>query len=273
MTLLSYRAVLDNSILPALGSKEVQAITLADVEDLQEAMRAERKLSSSTINRVVCVLSQILDYGLKHGAVTSNVCEQVEAEPAEDTDVRPLTPDEIKRVIACARKHYQPLFTLLAYTGMRHGEAFALKWSDINFERREITINKSRVRAITDTPKTKAGRRIIEMLPPVIDALLPLRGNLNDFVFTTESGAPHNRPIDRPWHTALRNAGLDPRPAYVLRHSFATMLIQAGTDILTVSNFLGHADASITLKRYGRYITKTVDQTKLQHALGEPQYA
>ncbi len=162
------------------------------------------------------------------------------------------------------------LFDLLVNTGLRRGEALALKWSDVDFTKSLIRVRGTLARVdgdlVVTKPKTEKSRRVIHMSPAPERVFRAVKrrqmedrlraGSIwatTDFVFTTETGEPCDpRNALRAFKAAASNAGL-PRGLglHTLRHSAATVMLENGVPLKVVSEILGHFSVSITGDIYG----------------------
>jgi integrase len=142
-------------------------------------------------------------------------------------------------------------------TGIRPGEIVALKWSDIDFDNRTITINKTTVSGTVGNVKTPSSIRKVDMLPQAYNSLqkqLLLTQNYYT-VFINQSKEPFfsHDIIAKLFKELLTKSNIKHRPLYNLRHTFTTQMISKGIDITWVSKMLGHKDVSITLKKYTKF--------------------
>ena len=154
--------------------------------------------------------------------------------------------------------------SLLA-TGARKGEALALKWEDIDFDRSCITIRRSLTQRRVSTPKS--GRaRMVSMAPSLASVLFDLLAErrregmrqgwpeIPEWVFCSEAGtALDERNVGRMWDRIRRRAqkfGVRPLRLHAARHTFATLALQAGKSVRWVADQLGHADPALTLRVY-----------------------
>lgn len=162
------------------------------------------------------------------------------------------------KVLAVLPPQWRTLFLCLAWTGSRPAEMLALRWQDVDFDKKEITISKGCVRGAEHAPKTKSSNRTIPMLSIVAQALAVHRNvvcaSLMGYVFVTKKGQPINKHLDRQWRVALRKAGITHRPSYQLRHTFALLCLQNGAEPGWVSKVLGHATLQTTYRHYARFI-------------------
>lgn len=202
--------------------------------------------------------------------LSANPFRKLKPTRVEKRENKPLSLEQIKSVISCTRAQFQPILSFLAYTGCRSCEAYALKWKPVDFDKNEILIDAGRVFGIEGTPKTKAGRRVITMLPPVVAALKSLRGtasvvDMGRHVFLTQHGHPFNdnKPLNRAWTKALKKAGITHRRLYELRHSFASNMLVAGLPVAFISKMIGHANPATTYS----YYAADVEAMRPQYAL------
>lgn len=208
------------------------------------------------------------------------------------SEIRFFTEEELKNILEVANAKYPsgtPIYRLgciiqfLAYTGMRIGEALALTWNDIDFDSNKIYINKnlvtiidressnSRKMVVQNTLKTSSSNRVIPMSRNAKTALKSLKSanSQNELVFRTSNGTALDiRNLDRMFHKIQERAGIKEHGTlHSLRHTFATRLIEVGTDIKVVSKLLGHSDINITYNTYVHIIenqqVKAVDNIDL----------
>ena len=159
------------------------------------------------------------------------------------------------------------MYIFALFTGLRRGEVLALTWDDIDFENAVIYVNKALVRVRNydgrkektrleiGEPKTESGKRVI----PMIDTLIPIlkeqkkRAGKTDsnLVFPSESGGyidPGN--YNRKFYKIIEAAGIPKANPHSLRHSFATRALEAGVDLKTTQELLGHSSIDITANLY-----------------------
>lgn len=151
------------------------------------------------------------------------------------------------------------------FTGMRAGELSALKFSNVDFDRRIIKVVETRVEGEEGRPKTNSSYRDIEMLPMVYDALKKqeLKTRLrSNYVFLN----PENKPIEiatllkNAWSKGLKNAGIEYRPIIQTRHTFATMMVSAGENLGWVQKMMGHSSLKMITDKYFSYIPDMTHQ-------------
>lgn len=173
----------------------------------------------------------------------------------------------------------------LGYCGLRWGEAVALKVADVDLERRRIAVHRSAVEVHGEmhlsTPKTNAGTRLVPLPAIVVEALRPeLEGRRrNDLVFPSTTGDYMRRVRASAgskswWKTALKTAGVELMVLHDLRHTAASIAVNAGGNVKSVQRMLGHASAAMTLDRYADLfddgLDRLLDQIDRVHGTGDP---
>lgn len=251
-----YKSIMNCHLLPRFGNQPIRTISLADVEDFTDSLNCSPK----RINNILIPMRSVFEMALKRGVIDNNIMNDVERLSGEDTDPFPLSHDEVQLFLEFVNPYFVPFFTVAFYTGMRFGEMAALKWNNVWFHKSLIRIRETRVYGEEGRPKTKKSVREIDILPPVIESLEYLyekRGN-DAYVFRDEQGrllgTDHMREVI--WRLALKKAELDYRPMIQTRHTFATMMIDAGENLGWVQNMLGHATLQMIFKHYHAWIKK-----------------
>lgn len=266
-TLRQYNELLNGYLLPQFADVPISAITEQQVAQLQ--VRLANRLSACRTNSAINLLRAILKVCVRRKLIEENPAAGVDRLREAQTNIDPLTVEELGLALSKVGDHYRPLFTCLAWTGARPCELLALRWNDVDFARKEIRINKARVRGAEGLPKTSSSERVIPMLPPVIEALQALKGarnvvalNGNDHVFLRKDGKAFDKGLDTHWATALQRAGLRHRPSYQLRHTFASICFEQGVSAAWVSKVLGHTTLQTTFRHYARFIKDPMKQNE-----------
>lgn len=243
-----------------------------------------RALSDATVQRVFRVLSVVLDGAVRDGNLAANPARKVEQPTAQRHEARVLTSAEVRAILDAAqaidaepgwRSHNYPMFVLIAATGLRKGEALALRWDDVDFEAGTVAVRGtlSRVdgKLIVTTPKTKSSRRVLPIPDGVVRVLRAHRAaQLEDrmraanvwqntgHVFATATGAPIDpRNALRSIQAAARRAGVEDVDVHALRHSAATVMLEGGVHLKAVSELLGHAGTQVTADIYAHLTAPT----------------
>jgi integrase len=243
-------------IIPAFGDKELRQITTAGVRDWQTGLLAEG-LSPATVRTYRQILGQVLRQAVADGWISTNPVEGVRAPTVRPRRQLFLTADELKR-LADAAADYGPLVWFLGWSGLRFGEAAALRVGNIGIGRRRVRVEESVTevggRLEFGSTKTHESRTVIvpgfviEWLAPLIDGKDP-----RDLVFTAPQGGPlrlrnFRRRVFTPAAVEIGKPDLLPHD---LRDTAASLAISSGASIKAVQRMLGHASAAMTLDVYG----------------------
>jgi len=269
-TLDSYQNTIKGHVLPVLGGIPLQKLQAADVDRLIASLK-DKGLSTTTCLRVFRILSKALKDAMKRGLVFRNVCQAVEPPHPGRYEVEAPEMDTTLRVLALAKgSPYHSLFTLLAYTGLRRGEALALRWANVDMERGVASIVESLQRLPSkglevQPTKSAAGRRGIALDPGTVNLLrehqgrqllikTALEGGYQDrgLVFTSPLGGYLDpQLVTKAWERLRDRAGYPHLRLHDLRHGHAAGLIKAGVHPKVVQDRLGHANAAFTMQVYG----------------------
>jgi integrase len=294
-TLDGYRELIDCYLVPAFGAgRKVEALTRFDVEQFRNAMakgappavvaardqrlhalqmldRAAKlrplRPGPRTTNKCLTLLVGVLGYAVEHGFASRNVAENMDKLPAAEGEGQVfeqnvLTPAELRRLIDATVDPWGMPIMFAAFTGARQAEVLGLKWGDIDWTRRTAEIRRQWRRGAFYEPKTRFSKRTVELPDELVSALKRWRLRCpkgeHELAFPDPQGRPiHSSDLLRTGlHSALRRAGLRQVRFHDLRHSFASNLLAAGVDVVTVSKALGHANPHITFTVYAHSIPK-----------------
>jgi integrase len=229
-----------------------------------------RALADSTIRSVYAVLRMGLDGAVRDGLLARNPATPVQRPGVARKEAAHLDPQRVTQLLAAAESsRYHTALVLIATTGLRRGEALALRWSDVDLDagvlRVRETVQRIDGKLSTGEVKTDRSRRTIPLSPSMVALLRRHRVTQleermraanqwaeTDLVFTTELGrVVEPRNLLRVVETAAKRIGLDGVGAHTLRHSAATAWLEAGVHIKQVSDLLGHSSVAITGDVYG----------------------
>jgi integrase len=268
-TYVKYRK-LAKYIVDELGEVWLQKLTPEQVQQFYAKKRKDG-LSSKTVHEIHGLLHLALKHALRWSYVSRNVCDLLDSPRVVSRKGTPLTVEQAKALVESLKGHRLELVVMTAIvTGMRRGEILALRWADVDFERRVLvvlhTVDYIYPFGYVETdPKTKTGKRLID-LPEFYIALLKKhkvkqerqrrkigeKWENRDLVFADMTGgfmSPSH--LDDDFGKLVKDAGLPHLPFHDLRHSAATILISMGIHPKVIQELLGHSDISITLGIYG----------------------
>ena len=234
---------------------------------------SRKKVGRRTVNKILTLMSSLLDFACKRGWADHNAAEHVEhirdsaSVEGRALDDAVLSPVEIRRLLeATPEGVYRLLVETAILTGARLSELLALRWSDTDLQRKQIYIRRAwRERQYT-LPKTRTSTRRIDLPERLVQELRLWRlrcpktadGTL-DLVFANRKGRPLS-PTNfstRTFRPALRRAGITRRIRFHdLRHTHASLQLAQGVDVVRVSRALGHANVSTTLNIYAHALPR-----------------
>jgi len=201
-----------------------------------EKYKSERKneVKPSTVNRELDTLRNMLNKAVDWNMIESSPYKGIRHFRVNNTNLRIISEDEFNKLYQVSSSELKPILLCAISTGMRLGELLSLKWNDTNLNDGYILVRDS---------KNYESRTI-----PVNPTLLKVLSNLekssqSEYVFEGR------RTIKRAWTNALRKSGISHCRFHDLRHTFASRLVMAGVDLVTVAELMGHKDITMT-KRY-----------------------
>lgn len=255
-TATNTEALLRSRVLPEFGTTQLKRITTADVRKWLTAM-TEEGLSPSTVYTYRRILSQVLDQAVDDGLIVSNPAKKAKAPSVRPRRQLFLSAEELRN-LADECGHYGPLVWFLGWSGLRFGEAAALRIGRVDPARRRVRVEEAATevagRLVFGAPKTHEARTVI--VPRyVIDAIEPLLDDkaTDDLVFTAPRGGPVrlNNFRRRIFAPAAGRIGKPDLVPHDLRDTAASLAISSGASIKAVQRMLGHASAKMTLDVYG----------------------
>jgi len=243
-------------IRPALGKAKVLNLDPLQVQSLYRS-KLDEGLSAATVVKIHSTLSKSLKQAVRWRLIPVNVCDSITLPRVTRTEIDPLDIGQMHALLKAAEgKDHYALWVLLITTGLRIGEALALRWSDLDLKAQTLSVNRTVSRGVVSQPKTASSRRSIRLSKLAVSALRQ-QPRKAKFVFCTSNGKPLNvsNLRNRSWRTLLASAGLSPRlRLHDIRHSAATLLLSRSVPVKVVSEMLGHADVRITLSTYAHVL-------------------
>ena len=261
-TYQKYRQILERHLLPRLGRLRLNDIDKETVQWLIEDLEAQG-MAEATVRGIYMVLKKALTKAQSERAMVGNPCDEIAIRRSQAAEQRVLTSREQRLLRHNAGTEGLPVLLGL-YTGMRLGEVCGLKWEDIDWENRTITVRRTaqriarqgsgaRTMLITGAPKTLTSFRTLpvpDFILSLLKQLMRVTGARGGYVFGTATRPAEPRTIQRQSDRVMKRMGIVGAHFHTLRHTFATRMLEMGVDVKTVSQLLGHSSAKMTLDIY-----------------------
>lgn len=292
-TKMSHQTILKNHIVPEFGLCLLSEVTYRDVKAW--ILVKAKKYSKNTCRLMIATGRSMFQEAVREGLVAANPFTGLSRfyRKSKTKEIERFTREDWAKVQAKIGEKYAEYLTLVKFmagTGVRIGEALALKAGDIDWTKNEIHIRRNLpVHRKIETPKTTAGRRILEVSPALIldlkehlaerrKLVFAKKADKCDWVFPTPAGEPidYSR-FHKKWDLAQTDAKVYHRRPHDLRHSWASWQLMDGKSLLWVSQQLGHSSPQVTLSIYARWIpgnnpTPSEDEAEVNEtSAGEPK--
>ncbi len=269
--------------IPGLGEIPLQELSQGQLQSFfAEMKRSGRKIltdrcgtemSAKSVRSCYAVCKMALDRAVQDGLIRKNPAIGCKLPPSKEQEMKILSEDELQRFLMQANEEgLYELFLLECTSGMRRGELLALQWGDLDFNTGELHIDRQvypvHGKLIIGEPKTKAGKRSIVLPMDMVDLLREYRkGVFSQWMFPSRTKP--EQPIDpdhirKRLHRILEQSGCKDVRFHDLRHTFATMSLEHGMDIKTLSAVIGHASAATTLNTYTHVTSEMQAQAALR---------
>ena len=267
-TYTRYEDITNHHLIPKLGDYEIEELTPILVQRfITELMqhgnlKTGKGLSANSVNSIITVIQGSLSTAHRFGVVSVYEMDKVKRPKIQEKPIEAFTPNEQKQieqaVLGDKREKMKGIIICL-YTGLRIGELLALEWTDIDFIKAEMSITKTchdgkdkygRFSRIIEFPKTANSKRTIAIPKQLMPILREMRKKSKSPLVITGEKPLFVRSYQRSFELLLQKLGIPRHGFHTLRHTFATRAIECGMDVKTLSETLGHKNASITLNRY-----------------------
>jgi integrase len=273
-TYRGYQRNVHRHVLPALGRIGLRRLRHHHIEALYDQLLTpsiERPaLAPKAIYEVHLVIRGALDEAVRRGLVTRNVAliaRSPRLKAIQNTEAQSWTAEQLQQFLRAAAGHRLfPLLWLAAMTGMRRNEVLGLKWDDIDFKKKTISLNRGLVAVGYELHqtrgKTPTARRPIDLDATTLAVLAGWKAHQTaefaavgiydtGWVFTDGDGQPlHPHALSQAFERIARRAGVPVIPLHDLRHTHGTLLIKEGVPVKVVSERLGHANIAFTIQTY-----------------------
>jgi integrase len=240
--------------------------------DLNEQDLRQRRIRDEVSPRVRqlthAVLRRSLKQALKWGMIQRNPCDAVDAPRVPKREIAALDSDQVSKFLKAAKSdRLCALYVLAVATGLRQGELFALRWSDVDLKRKVVSVRYTLVETPSERflaePKSTKSRRQVDLPQFAVDSLLDHRKRMLaegfaavEWVFCDTHGGQLRRSnvIRNSFKPILKKAKLSGMRFHDLRHTSATLLLSQGVHPKIVQERLGHSQISLTLDTYSHVL-------------------
>ena len=272
----SYASLMKNHILPNIGGTVLSRLTSLDIQRMYNNVKESGRvrvtedtshlsLSNQTVRNIHTLLRQCLDQAVKERRLPYNPIDGCKPPPKVKSEIKVMPPEKIGLYLKAAdERGVLPMFFLELSSGLRRGELLALLWSDLDMKNLTISVTKQvagrKGALVVSTPKTKNSTRTVAISRQVAELLAAEHAKHPDNPYMFPSPVTGNMyypdSVGRMHKRLLKKAGIEKIRFHDLRHTFATLALQNGVDIKTLSSILGHYSAGFTLDTYGHVTQK-----------------
>ena len=285
----TYRGYIDNHIKPNIGKIPLEKLTSLELQKLYKKLlekgrvdRIESKhqakgLSPKTVRNIHQIIASAMKLAKEQKIIASDPTESCTLPKLEHREMKTLSVEQLASFLREAKESgvFEMYYVEMA-TGLRRGELLGLKWEDIDLEQGDLRVKRQIARIngeVIEAPlKTKNAYRTLPLAEDTIVVLKQQRKKVGSspWVFPSPTGGPISPDsVLHMLHRVLKRAGLPRIRFHDLRHTFATLALQNGVDVKTVSGMLGHYSAGFTLDTYTHVTTSAQRQAAeaMEHVL------
>jgi integrase len=281
--------VTESTLINRIGNLSLKQIDDNLIQTMVINKMKEEGYAHATIKKTYSTLGQALKYAAARGKIDKNPMNDVflpNRSLFENKKIRFLSDEERNRLVTTCYMTFQnggriykfgTFYVFLLYTGLRLGEALALKWSDIDLEKRTVNVSRTIVyvrdrskndgsKILLDQTSTKNGMsRVVYLSDMAIEALYDLKKQMgydpNGYIMQTKNKTIlYPADVYKIFQRILKRANIEQCGIHALRHSFVSLMINNGIPITMVSQMAGHANIGITMKIY----THLLEETQLE---------
>ncbi|MGF1473075.1 MAG: tyrosine-type recombinase/integrase [Rubrobacteraceae bacterium] len=267
----SYSRTVNNYLIPGVGKVKLKNLKPMHLRKLyRETLESGR--STRTVQYMHTLIKKALKDAIRAELIPHNPAEAVDPPKLEREEMRPLSAEEVRKLLSAARKaddRLAAVWAVAVHTGMRPGEMLALTWADVDLDAKTVQVKRALSGGVVTEPKTKRSRRRIGLSTGAVDALRAHRKRQleermkraglwedRNLVFPSTVGTHMSqRNLTRAFKVAAERAGLpETVRLYDLRHTCATLLLSRNVHPKYVQELLGHASIALTLDTYSHVI-------------------
>ena len=255
-TYLKYESMVRNHLTAGIGQLPARAVTGSMIDQLaDEKLHGHSPLSPKSINDLLVILGMAFTYAHEEYGIPKPTIRRVKEDPREMRVLSRQEQQVLEAYLLQDMDHYKLGVLLALYSGLRIGELCALQWEDIRDGNIFVSKSLHRIRkgdvtrVEVSSTKTVSSNRVIP-LPSFLISILEERRSSGPVLQTLGGKAVEPRLMQHHFSRHIAACRLEKTNFHALRHTFATRCIEAGFDIKTLSEILGHTDVKTTLNRY-----------------------
>jgi integrase len=260
------------------GDLPVQRLTKAHIDALvtdlvaggtvTAAGRKRRPWSAESVNKVIATIDQVLADAERQGHVARNVAANIDRVAVPHKGINTYTETEVRDLLAAIADERLGHAWELALSGLRRGEIAGLRWSDVDLGGKTLSIMNNRVsaggRTVENDPKSATSRRTLPLPDRLVSVLKAAKARQSAerlalgagygsgaYVVSNEIGNPYSPAVlSRYWRDTVKAAGIRHIKLHAARHTCATLMHLQGVPVAVIAAWIGHKDASLTMKIY-----------------------
>ena len=248
-TLYTFEKACGKWVTPHLGEKEIRNITKTDIHELLFEKMADGLCTQNTRKQVLKIMKRILQIAVDNGRLDRNPCQGMTVKVPE-SEMKVLNNSEAQFLLTQAKltsHRFYPIWVVALFTGMRSGELFALRWSDIDFETEQITVSRSWSSKNGYTPTKNQKTRICPISTELKSYLKQLKIQRGGEISVLPNLEEWRRgQAARILRDFCKSLGITPIRFHDLRATFITNLLARGTSLVQVMAIVGHSDMETT---------------------------
>lgn len=265
-----YANILRRHFRPEFGERQMGSISY---EELALCLARKKVKNGKTFNSIMTPARGVFAYAVKTRKIAVDITLDIPARQQQKPQPDPLEVHEIELVLGHLRKgrddQWLNYFEFAFFTGLRPSEMIALKWGNIDFRRKKVSVVAARVRAVDKDAKTHRSRDG-DLQGRAMAALMRQKKHTfmaGEHVFANPSTGSWFRdtggPVQDCWRPTLKAVGLRDRDAKQTRHSFATMCLHAGMNPAYVARQMGHSDTRMFFEVYSKWIEGQANEREI----------
>ena len=250
-----YKSCIRIHIIPALGETRLMDLRASTIQKFLNQCKKVDGLSEKSVKNIRLVLHKALEQAIEDEQIKKNPCDRAKVPSYDDPpkEMRPLKDHEVPMFLQAIKGHqFESLFYVALFTGMRESELIGLTWDCIGFQHCTIHIYRQFQNVLDVLKKVKIRQAELRLKAGTSWS------NPDDLVFTNDLGKHvATFTVYKYFKEVVTQIGLPEMRFHDLRHGYATLALQNGVDVKTVSNNLGHSTTAFTMDKYG-HVTETM---------------